>query len=117
MIDLARYDRQYGKRNYIINSYFMIDYVGRFMVGSFVSFSLCYVIVMTISVMCRFGEIMNETDITAIIKMFKPYGVYYLAGLVIYEVIVALVYAFRYSKGKRQIRVSTAKLKRLQKLQ
>jgi len=117
MIDLARYDKKYGKKNYIINSYFQVDYVGRYMVGSFVSYTFCYILVMAISVMCRFEEIMAEPDITKIIKMVKPYGVYYLAGLVIYEVIVILVYAFRFSKGKRQIRLNTAKLKRLKKLQ
>lgn len=117
MIDLARYDRDDGKKNYIINSYFMSDYVGRYMIGGFISFTLCYVLVTAISIICRFEEIMAEPDITQIVKMVKPYGVYYLAGLVIYEVIIILVYALRYSKGKRQIRVNTAKLKRLKKVQ
>jgi len=117
MIDLARYDKKNGKKNYIINSYYMSDYISRYMIGSFVSFTFCYLMVMIVSIMCRFEQIMNEPDITQIIKMFKPYGVYYLAGLVIYEVIVILVYAIRYSKGKRQVKVNTAKLKRLKKLQ
>jgi len=117
MTDLARYDRDSGKKNYIINSYFMPDYVGRYAVGSFISFTFCFLLVMVISVVYRFDEIMSEPDITKIIKLFQPYIIYYIAGLVVYEIIVIIVYAYRYSKGKRQIKVHTAKLKRLNKLQ
>lgn len=117
MTELARQEKKSGKKNFIINSYFILDYVSRYMLGSFAAYTLCYVFVFVIAVFYRFNVITNEPDIKNIIQMFRPYLVYYIIGLVIYEAIVVLVYAIRYRQGQREIRLNTARLKRLQKMQ
>lgn len=116
MIGLARQEQETGKKNYIINSYFKSDYVGRYMLGSFFAYTVCYLIFFVGYFLYKFDVISNEPDILKIVMMFKPHIYYYLAGLIIYEVIVIVVYAYRYNKGKKEIRLNTARLKRLQKI-
>lgn len=117
MTDLARYEKKSGKKNFIINSYFISDYVSRYMLGSFVAYTVCYVLVFVLAVFYRFDEITNEPDVMNILKMFEPYLVYYLIGLAIYEAIVIIVYAIRYRRGQRELKVYSARLKKLQKFQ
>ena len=117
MTELARYEKKSGKKNFIINSYFMSDYVSRYMLGSFAAYTICYVFVFVLAVLYRFNDITNEPDIKNIVQMFRPYMVYYIIGLVVYEAIVVLVYAIRFRNGQREIRLNTARLKRLQKMQ
>jgi len=116
MVDLAKQEQKVGKKNYIINSYFKSDYVGRYMLGSFLSYTVCYFLFIIAWTMYKFDVIGNEPDILKIVYMYRPHIGYYLAGLIVYELIVIIVYAIRYTKGKREIRVNTAKLKRLQRL-
>jgi len=111
------YEEEVGKKNYIINSYFLSDYISRYMLGSFFTYSFCFIIVMAVKVMFMFDAITNEPDIRVIMSMFRPFIYYYIMGLVAYEAIVLIVYAIRYSKGKRQIRENTVRLKKLQRIQ
>ncbi|MBQ0146510.1 MAG: hypothetical protein KBS51_05290 [Lachnospiraceae bacterium] len=112
MIDLARYERDEGKKNYIINSYFGFDYVERHMLGCFVAYTLCFLMVFGVIVIYRSDEIMGQTSIFMILEMFKPYFKYYVIGLLIYELIVLIVYVVRYSNGKKDIKMHNAELKR-----
>lgn len=115
MIDLARYEEKRGKKNYIINSYFQFDYVERHMLGGFLAYTLCFMLVFALIVFYRFDEISNQTNILVILDMFRPYLTYYVMGLLIYELIVIIVYTLRYSKGKREIKTESNKLKKLNK--
>lgn len=112
MIELARYEKSEGKKNYIINSYFGFDYVERHMLGGFVAYTVCFFMVFVIVVLSRFDEIMSQTNILKILEMFRPYIGYYAAGLLIYELIIVIVYIVRYSRGKSHIRMHTSELRR-----
>ena len=115
MIDLAEYEEKHGKKNYIINSYFQFDYVERYMLGGFVAYTLCFLLVFALIVFYKFDEISNQTNILVILDMFKPYLTYYVIGLLVYELIVIIVYSLRYSHGKREVRTESNKLKKLKK--
>lgn len=115
MIDLARYEEKNGKKNYIINSYFQFDYVERHMLGGFVAYTLCFILVFILIFFYRFDEVSNQTNILVILEMFKPYLTYYVIGLLVYELIIIIVYTLRYSMGKREVRTQSNKLKKLKK--
>ena len=115
MIDLARYEEKNGKKNYIINSYFQFDYVERHMLGGFVAYTLCFILVFILIFFYRFDEASNQTNILVILEMFKPYLTYYVLGLLVYELIIIIVYTLRYSMGKREVRTQSNKLKKLKK--
>ena len=115
MIDLAEYEEKHGKKNYIINSYFQFDYVERYMLGGFVAYTLCFLLVFALIVFYKFDEISNQTNILVILEMFKPYLTYYVIGLLVYELIIIIVYSLRYSHGKREVRTESNKLKKLKK--
>ena len=115
MIDLAEYEEKHGKKNYIINSYFQFDYVERHMMGGFVAYTLCFLLVFALIVFYKFDEISNQTNILVILDMFKPYLTYYAIGLLVYELIIIIVYSLRYSHGKREVRIQSNKLKKLNK--
>ena len=42
MIDLAKYEKNEGHHNEIVNSYFKVDYLSKGLLGSFFAFGLLY---------------------------------------------------------------------------
>ena len=112
MIELARYEQEEGKKNYIINSYFGFDYVEKHMLGSFVAYTVCFIMVFIIVILCRFNDITGQTNFLKILEMFRPFIGYYVAGLLVYELIVMIVYIIRYSRGKRNIKYHSSELRR-----
>lgn len=112
MIELARYEQEEGKKNYIINSYFGFDYVERHMLGGFAAYTICFLLVFVIVVFCKFDDIMGQTNVLKILEMFKPFIGYYVAGLLVYELIVVIVNIIQYSRGKRSIRFNSSELRR-----
>ena len=112
MIELARYEESEGRKNYIINSYFEFDYVEKHMLAGLVAYTVCFLMVFSLVVFYRFDEILAETNILNILGMFKPYIGYYVAGLLVYELIVLAVNIYRYSVGKKSIKMNTAELRR-----
>lgn len=112
MIELARYEQEEGKKNYIINSYFGFDYVEKHMLGSFAAYTVCFIMVFIIVILCRFNDITGQTNFLKILEMFRPFIGYYVAGLLVYELIVMIVYIIRYSRGKRNIKYHSSELRR-----
>lgn len=115
MSELALYEEKEGRQNDITNSYFKIDFISKHMLGSFFSYTLCFLIAFVISILYHSDDIFAEVDIMNVVTMFKPYLFYYLIGLAIFELITAIVSNSRYNYAKGAQRVENAKLKRLQK--
>lgn len=115
MIDLAKYEKNEGHHNEIVNSYFKVDYLSKGLLGSFFAYSLCYFVFFVLVVLYNFEELVSNPNIMDVVARFKPYLRYYVYGLVIYEFITAVVVNIKYNYAKRSQKIETAKLKRLEK--
>ena len=113
MTELARHEKAQGKREFIVNSYFAVDYIGRFALGGFLSYSVCFILVLVLMALYRFSEISNEPDISKILDIFRPYIGYYIIGLVIYELLIIVIRGIIFSKGRRGIRETSVMLRKL----
>lgn len=115
MIDLARYEKEEGHHNTIVNSYFKIDYLSKGLLGSLFAYTLCYAVFFVLAVFYQFEEFANNPNIMEVVVQYKPYIRYYLYGLAVYELITLIVANSKYNYAKRSQKVETAKLKRLEK--
>ena len=115
MSDLTLYENREGRQNSVTNSYFKSDFISRHMLGSFFSYTICYFFFMVLVLLYKLEEILDSNDLLETFKSFKPYIIYYVAGLAIYELITIIVYARRYNHAQRALRMENAKLRRIEK--
>ena len=113
MHELALIQKNESHSEKIVNSYFRIDYITKHMVGVLISYTICFLLVFGIIVLCDYTKIINTIEFDNLFEPYKPYIRIYLIGLVIIEFITILVYSFRFSTARKVDRVYRAKLKRL----
>jgi len=97
----------------IANSYFRIDYITKHMVGMFISYTLCFMLVFALIIVCDISKIIDMVKVDNILDPYKPYIRVYLIGLGIIELITIVVYAYRYTIAKKRNRMYIVRLERL----
>ena len=115
MSDLTRYEEHEGRQNSVTNAYFRFDFISKHMLGSFFSYTFCSIFVFIMIVIYRTEDLLDSNDLLETVKSFRPYLMYYLIGLAVFELITILVYNHRYNHAARSLRMENAKLRRLEK--
>ena len=115
MTNLAMFEKKEGNRIFPVNRYFKSDYISSKLLRSFFSYTLSFLLVFGIWVLCNAEEWLNVLWIDSLIELGIKAGIVYLAGLVVYLIISLFVYAKRYERASRGMKVYMAKLKRLDK--
>ena len=115
MSELAAYEKREGRENYIINSYFKIDYVTKHMLASFFGYTICFVLVFALALLFSAQEIMDMVDFAELYELFRKYVIWYFAGLAAYELISIVVYCVRYGRARKNAGFHTVQLKKLKR--
>lgn len=116
MTRLAAYEKNEGRKNNSIGTYFRSDYISLQLLGAVVSSSIVFLLVVAIYVFCNMDLLLADIYDVDLISMVKQTLVYYLVFVGGYTGISYLIYASRYRKAKKRLRVYFNNLKRLQVL-
>lgn len=115
MTSIAMFEKKEGKRLRPSRCYFKSDYISRHMLMAFCGYTLCCLLSLVLWVLYDLETLLSGVDLDTLLICAVRYLVFYLAGLVIYLLLTALVYWKRYDHASGSMRIYVAKLKRLEK--
>ncbi len=116
MTRLAAYEKKEGKQNEEIGSYFRDDYIGLQLLKSVIYATIAFLLVLALFVLYDSELFMSDIYKIDLMDYAKKIALYYLGFTGIYVAISYIVYAIRYRKAKKRLKVYFNNLKRLQVL-
>jgi len=116
MTRLAAYEEGEGKRNEAIGSYFRGDYLSLQIMKSIIYATVSFGLILGLFILYDSEFFVQEIYQIDLIQYAKNIIFYYIAFTAVYTVISYVVYAFRYRKAKKRLKVYFNNLKRLQVL-
>lgn len=114
MTRLAAYEEGEGKRNEAIGSYFRGDYISLQILKSVVCATLSFALIVGLYVLYDSELFLTEIYEIDIMDYVKKIILYYAGFTAVYVIISYVIYAIRYRKAKRRLRVYFNNLRRLQ---
>lgn len=114
MTRLAAYEKSEGKRNEEIGSYFRGDYISLQLLKSILSATMAFVLIVGLFVLYDTELLIEDIYTVDLMEYVKKLILYYVGFTGIYTLISYVVYAVRYRKAKRRLKVYFNNLKRLQ---
>ena len=113
MTKMASYEANEGKKNVAIGSYFRGDYIGWQVLKSIISATIAFVVVFGMYIYYDFEVFMLDIYKMDVLAFVKRILSMYLWTTGIYAVIAFVVYAVRYSRAMRSLKLYHMNLRRL----
>ena len=113
MTKMASYEAGEGKKNMSIGTYFRDDYIGKEVIKSIVYGTLTYVIIFAMYICYDFEFFLQDIYKMDLLEFGKTILIQYLKLVVSYAIITYVVYALRYQKARRSLRIYYNNLRRL----
>ncbi len=115
MTSIGMFEKREGRKIFLVNRFFREDYIGRYVLRSFLGFTFCWLLGTGLVVLYKAEALLESLDFSKIQDNLSLYVTAYVAGLVVYLLITCVVYWRRYEYAKRGMKVYAAKLRRLEK--
>lgn len=113
MTKMASYEANEGKKNVAIGSYFRGDYIGWQVLKSIISATIAFVVVFGMYIYYDFEVFMLDIYKMDVLAFVKRILSMYLWTIGIYAVIAFVVYAVRYSRAMKSLKLYHMNLRRL----
>lgn len=113
---IALYDKNEEKTYQQVSSYFMKDYLGKEILKSFFSGSFAFIGIFAMYVMYTMDTLIAGINSIDIMTTAIRIGTAYIAFMGCYLLLTVVIYALRYSKGRKMLRDNGEHLKKLKKM-
>lgn len=113
MTKMASYEVNEGKKNVAIGSYFRGDYIGWHVLKSIISATIAFIVVFGMYIYYDFEEFMMDIYKMDLLAFARRILSMYLWTVGIYAVIAFVVYAVRYSRAMKSLKLYYMNLRRL----
>lgn len=113
MTKMARYEKNQGRKNMNIVNYFRSDYIGFQVLKAVICATISFFLVFAIYLFYNFEDLMADIYKMDLMEMGKSIIIVFLATVGIYAVACYAVYAFRYSKAKKELKEYYMNLRQL----
>ncbi len=117
MTKMAAFMDREGKKNGAINSYFRSDYVGYNVIKSVISATIVFVVLVATYALYNFEEVIsNIYNTDNLLTIGRRYLIYYLLLVGVYSLVSYIVYSYRYSKMRKNMKQYYSNLKKLARM-
>lgn len=113
MTKLASYEENDGRKNVAIGSYFRGDYIGWQVLKSIISATIAFIVVFAMYIFYDFEIFMTDIYKMDLLEFAKQILFRYLGTIGAYAVISYIIYAVRYSRAKKSLKLYYMNLRRL----
>ena len=113
MTKMASYEVNEGKKNVAIGSYFRGDYIGWQVLKSIISATIAFIVVFGMYIFYDFELFMTDIYKMDLLEFGKYVLTLYLWTIGVYAVISYIVYAVRYTKAIKSLKVYYMNLRKL----
>ncbi len=117
MTKMAAFMDREGKKNGAINSYFRSDYVGYNIIKSVISATIVFAILVATYVLYDFENVLsNLYNTTNLLTIGRRFLIYYLLLVGVYSLASYIIYSYRYSKMRKNMKQYYINLKKLARM-
>lgn len=116
MTQMAAFEQKKGKKYIQMSKYYRKDYVGYQMVKTFIYSTLAFGILFLLWVLYKLDYLMENIHKLDVVHLGVRVLLYYIALILVYQVISCIVYNIRYAKGKEEIKRYQGGLKTIMRL-
>ena len=113
MTKLASYEANDGRRNVAIGSYFRSDYIGWQVLKSIISATIAFIVVFAMYIFYDFEIFMMDIYKMDLLEFGKKVLQIYVGVVGFYAAISYIVYAYRYSRARKSLRLYYMNLRKL----
>ena len=113
MTRLASYEKNEGKKSTAINNYFRADYIGWQVLKSIISATIIFLILVAGYIVYDFENFMIDIYKLDLQQYGKDLLIRYVVFVGVFAVITYAVYAYRYSKARKSMRMYARNLNKL----
>ncbi len=113
MTKLASYEENEGKKNAAIGNYFRGDYIGWQVLKSIISATIAFALVFALYIFYDFEVFMMDIYKMDLLGFAKQVLYLYLGTAGGYAVISYIVYAYRYSRARKSMKLYYTNLRKL----
>ncbi|MBQ6806080.1 MAG: hypothetical protein IJO97_01450 [Lachnospiraceae bacterium] len=113
MTKLASYEANDGKKNIAIGNFFRSDYIGWQVLKSIISATIAFVVVFAMYIFYDFEIFMMDIYKMDLLEFGKNVLLLYAVVVGGYAVISYIVYAYRYSKARKSLKLYYMNLRKL----
>ena len=113
MTRMASFEANEGRKMIPVTGYFRSDYVGFQMLRTAVSVTFAFLLFVGVMLFCRFDEMLADFYRTDLQSMIRQYLGEYVFVLLVYVLFAYILYSFRYTRAKKNVRVYQKALKKL----
>ncbi len=113
MTKLASYEANEGRKTAAIGSFFRNDYIGWQVLKSIISATIAFGVIFALYIFYNFEDFMMDIYKMDLLGFAKQILYYYLGMVGAYAVISYLIYAYRYSRAKKSLRLYYTNLRKL----
>ena len=113
MTKLASYEANEGKKNVAIGNYFRSDYIGWQVLKSIISATIAFVVVFAMYIYYDFEVFMMDIYKMDLLEFGRSILLAYVVTVGIYALISYVVYAYRYSRARKSLRLYYMNLRKL----
>ena len=115
MTQASIYQKNEGIRDLRENAFFASDFVRYNVLKTLLGVTIAYILIFGIYAVCHLDEILAEAANFQLAELFQTALRYYIILLIIYGVLSAGVYAWRYHKSHERVRIYYRMLKLIEK--
>lgn len=116
MTRMASYEKDEGRKNMKIGSYFRSDYIAVQILRSVICSTIAFVVIFGLYLLYNVDELMQEMYTMDLFAYAKTILTYYVAAVVGYGAITYAVCSWRYVRAKRSLKNYYNNLKKLNSL-
>lgn len=114
MSKIAMYEKNVGSKNEKVADYFRSDYIALKIIGSIVSITIVFGIIVGLYLLCNSEDLMMKFyQMDSLIEMAKKLVYYYIGFVVAYIIIIIIAFFIKYSAAVKYKRVFSKNLKKL----
>ena len=113
MTRMASYESGRGKKDITVLNYFRGDYIGFQVLKSVIAATIAFFLIFAVYVFYNFEKLMQEIYEMDLMAFGKNIIVLYLCTVGAYGVLSYIVYAAKYSRAKKSLKVYYGNLKKL----
>lgn len=116
MTRMASYEEHEGKNNMKIGKYFRNDYIGLQVLKSVFCATIAFMLIFALFIFYDLEIFMQDIYKMDLVSFAKTVLTYYGVVILVYGAISYVVYAYRYSKARKSLKVYYQNLKKLSSL-
>jgi hypothetical protein len=115
MTKMAIYEKHEGRQMLKNSHYFKGDYVAFGVLRTLIATTFAYILMVILYVLCDMEKIIANINSMDYAVVGKKLGLYYILLLVVYAVIGAMVYTYRYNRSRKGLKKYFSRLNKLER--